>query len=156
MADTLHTVTRAMVRIGGKAIAIYSVHFPKGWRDQAHIDETTGKVTAFINDLKNRPVNEIAIVMGDFNFVPSNSDSSSLYHDMFIDIGLDFSWRDLDIDLSRRNTSRLFKPEAERVGHVIDHIMYDPSKVRAIDGDIIELDKPLSDHKPVWAHLELR
>jgi maltose 6'-phosphate phosphatase len=156
MADTLHTVTRAMVRIGGKVIAIYSVHFPKGWRDQAHIDETTGKVTAFIDDLKNRPANEIAIVMGDFNFVSSNADSSSLYHDMFIDIGLDVSWRDLDIDITRRNTSRIFKPEAERIGHVIDHIMYDPSKVSAIDGDIIELDKPLSDHKPVWAHLELR
>jgi len=156
MADTLHTVTRAIAQIGSKTIAIYSVHFPKGWRDQAHIDETTGKVTAFIDDLKNRPADEIAIVMGDFNFVPSNSDSSDMYHDMFIDIGLDVSWRDLNIDLSKRNTSRLFKPEAERVGHVIDHIMYDRSKVSAIDGDIIELDKPLSDHKPVWAHLELK
>jgi len=156
MAATLHTVTRAMAQIGGNTIAIYSVHFPKGWRDQAHIDETTGKVTAFIDDLKNRPADEIAIVMGDFNFVPSNSDSSSMYHEMFIDIGLDVSWQDLDIDISKRNTSRLFKPEAERVGHVIDHIMYDRSKVRAIDGDIIELNNPLSDHKPVWAHLELK
>jgi maltose 6'-phosphate phosphatase len=156
MADTLHSVTRAMARIGGKTIVLYSVHFPKGWRDQAHIGETTNKVTAFIADLKNRPAHEIAIVMGDFNFVPSNSDSNSLYHEMFIDIGLDLCWRDLDIDITKRNTARIFKPEAERMGHVIDHIMYDPSKVNAIDGDIIELDKPLSDHKPVWAHLKLK
>ena len=86
---------------------------------------------------------------------PQKCQCSNLYHEMFIDIGLDVSWRDLGIDISKRNTSRLFKPETERVGHVIDHIMYDPSKVRPIDGDIIELDKALSDHKPVWAHLEL-
>ena len=156
MADTLHTVTRAIAQVKDKTVAIYSIHFPYGWRDQAHIDETTGKVTAFVNDLKNRPAEEVAIVMGDFNFVPSNSDTSNLYHEMFIDIGLDVSWRDLNIDLSTRNTSRLFKPKVERVGHVIDHIMYDRSKVKAIDGNIIELEKPLSDHKPVWAHLELR
>lgn len=113
-------------------------------------------MTAFIDELKNRPGDEIAIVMGDFNFVPSNSDSSSLYHEVFIESGMDVSWRDLDIDITRRNSSRIFKPEAERIGHVIDHTMYDPSKVRAIDGDVIELDKPLSDHKPFWAHLELR
>ena len=69
---------------------------------------------------------------------------------MFIDIGLDVSWRDLKIDVTGRNTSRVFKPEEERIGHVIDHIMYDPRKIKAVDGGIIELDKPLSDHKPVF------
>ena len=156
MADTLHTVTRAVTRINGKAIAIYSVHFPKGWRDQAHIDETTGKVSAFIDYLKARPAEEIGIVMGDFNFITSNSDSSSMYHEMFIDIGLDVSWRDLELDVTWRNTSRVFKPEKDRIGHVIDHIMYSLRKVRAVDGGIVEMEKPLSDHKPVWALLELK
>jgi len=156
MADTLHTVTRAIIRIDGKEIAIYSVHFPKGWRDQAHIDETTGKITAFIDYLNERPVEEIALVMGDFNFIPSMPDYSSMYYEMFVDIGLDVSWKELGIDISKRNTSRIFKPEEERIGHVIDHIMYNPGKVKALDGEIIEMKKPLSDHKPVWALLELR
>ncbi|MBT3605387.1 MAG: endonuclease/exonuclease/phosphatase family protein [Candidatus Latescibacteria bacterium] len=156
MADTLHTVTRAITKVKGIAIAIHSVHFPKGWRDQAHIDETTGKITAFIDNLKKRPAEEIAVVMGDFNFVPSSPDSSSMYHKMFIDIGLDMSWTDLKIDATNRNTSRVFKSERERIGHVIDHIMYNPEKVKAVDGEIIELEKPLSDHKPVWALLELK
>lgn len=94
--------------------------------------------------------------MGDFNFVPSSPDSSSMYHKMFIDIGLDMSWTDLKIDATNRNTSRVFKSERERIGHVIDHIMYNPEKVKAVDGEIIELEKPLSDHKPVWALLELK
>lgn len=156
MADTLHTVTRADTRINGKALAIYSVHFPYGWRDQAHIDETTGKISAFIEYLNDRPAEEIAILMGDFNFVPSNSEKSNMYHEMFKDIGLDLFWGDLSIDLSKRSTSGLFKSEEERIGNVIDHIMYDPRKVKAVDGGIVETKQPLSDHKPVWATLQLR
>jgi endonuclease/exonuclease/phosphatase family metal-dependent hydrolase len=156
MADTLHTVTRALTSMGGREIAIYSVHFPRGWRDQAHIDETTGKITAFIDYLKERPVSEIALLLGDFNFVPSNPDTSNMYHQMFVDIGLEISWKDLGMDLSQRNTARIFKPEEERPGHVIDHIMYNPEKMQALDGGIIEMDTPLSDHKPVWALLELK
>lgn len=156
MADTLHTVTRALTRAGNKEIAIYSVHFPNGWRDQAHIDETTGKITAFINYLRERPAEEIALVMGDFNFIPSNSDSSNMYHEMFVDIGLDLSWKDLGMDLSQRYTARIFKPEEERPDHVIDHIMYNPEKMKALDGGIIEMETPLSDHKPVWALLEMK
>jgi len=156
MGDTLHTATRAVTRIDGKLIAIYSVHFPKGWRDQAHIDETTGKITAFIDYLKERPEEEITLVMGDFNFIPSGPDSSSMYHEMLRDIGLDISWKELGIDLSKRNTSRVFKPEEERIGHVIDHIIYNPDKARALDGEIIELEKPLSAHKPGSALRELK
>lgn len=155
MADSLHTVTRAITEIERRPIVSYSVHFPFGWRDQAHIDETTGKVTAFVDYLRDRP-DEIAIIMGDFNFEPSRPGNPSKYHDMFIDIGLDVSWRDLGIDTANLHTSRLFKPESERTGHVIDHIVYPTARVKSIDGDIIEFDKPMSDHKPVWAHLEIR
>lgn len=156
MADTLHTVTRALTSLGGREIAIYSVHFPHGWRDQSHIDETTGKIKTFIDYLRDRPVSETALLMGDFNFVPSNPGTPSLYHQMFVDIGLDLSWKDLGMDLSQCNTARIFKPEAERPGHVIDHIMYNPEKMEALNGGIIEMETPLSDHKPVWALLELK
>lgn len=156
MADTLHTATKALTKINGKEIAVYSVHFPFGWRDQAHIDETTGKITAFVNYLKEKQADQISVIMGDFNFIPSNPDKNSMYYEMFVDIGLEVSWRELGIDVTKQNTHNAFEPEDEGNGNVIDHIMYNPQKVKALDGGIIEMVKPLSDHKPVWALLELK
>jgi maltose 6'-phosphate phosphatase len=156
MADTLHTVTRAITIVDDKEIALYSVHFPFGWRDQEHIDETTGKIRAFVDYLENRHPDEIAIVMGDFNFIPSDPENPSMYHEMFKEIGLDVSWKDLGIDAGKLNTHNAFNPEDEGSGKVIDHIMYNPEIATAIDGGIIEMEKPLSDHKPVWALIELK
>ncbi len=156
MADTLHTATRAKTKIDEHEIALYSVHFPFGWRDQAHIDETTGKITAFVRHLKEKQSQEISVVMGDFNFIPSHADYQSQYYEMFVDIGLDVSWKELGIDVTKRNTHNAFKPEDEGSGKVIDHIMYNPRKLSATRGQIIEMKKPLSDHKPVWASLQLR
>jgi exonuclease III len=156
MADTLHTATRALTKINGKEIAFYSVHFPFGWRDQAHIDETTGKITAFVDYLKEKQADEISVVMGDFNFIPTRPDYHSMYYEMFVDIGLDVSWKELGIDVAKRNTHNAFEPEDEGNGSVIDHIMYSPAKVKALDGDIFEMEIPLSDHKPVWALLEIQ
>lgn len=34
--------------------------------------------------------------------------------------------------------------------------MLNTAKMQVIDGQIIELEKPLSDHKPVWALLEVK
>ena len=156
MADTLHTVTKAKTKIGGKEIGVYSVHFPFGWRDQAHIDETTGKVTAFIDYLKKTDDKEVSIVMGDFNFIPTNADKTSDYHEMFVEIGLDVSWKELKIDPTQRNTYNALEPKDEGNGDVIDHIMYNSKQIKVLDGDILEWDKPLSDHKPVWAVLQLK
>jgi endonuclease/exonuclease/phosphatase family metal-dependent hydrolase len=40
---------------------------------------------------------------------------------------------------------------------VIDHILINKkSRLHAVKGGIIEMKKPLSDHKPVWAELEPR
>ena len=156
MADTLHTVTRAITKVRGKEIALYSVHFPFGWRDQAHIDETTGKITAFVDYLKEKQTDEISIVMGDFNFVLSNDDYNSPYYEMFLNIGMDASWRDLKIDVTELCTMVDFKPGERSSGEVIDHIMYNEKKVKAFEGQIIEMERPLSDHKPVWATLQIR
>ncbi len=156
MADTLHTVTKAKTMIGKREVGIYSIHFPKGWRNQAHIDETTGKITAFLDYLKKQSEKEISIIAGDFNFRPENANEKSIYQEMFQEIGFEISWKELGIDCTKRNTSRLFKPEDERIGKVIDHIIYKPSQSIAVDGEIIEMEKPLSDHKPVWAQLEFK
>lgn len=156
MADTLHTVTRAVTQVEGKEIAVYAVHFPFGWRDQAHIDETTGKVTAFVDYLKERQSNELSIAMGDFNFVLSTNDYKSQYYEMFVDIGLEVSWRDLKTDVTGLSSMvRKSKRDTKGRGWVIDHIMYNSSRVEALKGEIIEMEKPLSDHKPVWALLKI-
>jgi maltose 6'-phosphate phosphatase len=156
MADTIHTATRVKTKINNTEFVVYAVHFPFGWRDQAHIDETTNKVQTFVNYLNERQNNELAVVAGDFNFIPINADSVNAYHQMFIDIGLDVSWKELGIDCTKRNTYDALNPEDEGNGEVIDHIMYNPAKMKVIDGQILELEKPLSDHKPVWALIELK
>lgn len=157
MADTLHTATRAVTRVEGTDIAIYSVHFPTGWRDQAHIDETTGKVNAFVSYLQHRQSDELSLVMGDFNFVLSTDDYQSPYYQMLMDIGLDVSWKDLKTDVTQlSSTVEKSRKDIHGRGGVIDHIMYDPNRIDALEGDIIEMDKPLSDHKPVWALLRIK
>lgn len=155
MTDTLHTATKAKTVIQGKEIAVYSVHFPFGWRDQAHIDETTAKISSFVEHVGVRQEYEISVVLGDFNFIPSNAESRSDYYEMFVDAGLDFSWMDLSIDVTQRNTHNAFEAADEGSGNVIDHIMYNTDKIKAVDGNIIEMEEPLSDHKPIWALLQL-
>ena len=155
MADIYHTATRAKATIDGVELTIYSVHFPFGWRDQAHIDETTAKIRTFVDYLAERRDDEIAIVMGDFNFLLSTDSYRSQYHEMFRDIGMDAAWRDLGIDVTRRSSSFDHGPGDDGVGRVIDHIMYPTDKITAVDGDIIEIEKRLSDHKPVWAKLRV-
>ena len=156
MADTLHTATRAKTKIDGHEIVLYSVHFPFGWRDQAHIDETTGKVTAFVRHLKTKQEQEISVVMGDFNFIPSKVGERSQYYEMFVEIGLDVSWKELGVDVTKLYTHNAFKAEDEGSGKVIDHIIYNPEKLTAVSGQIIEMETPLSDHKPVWARLQIK
>lgn len=156
MTDTLHTVTEAKTMIDGKEIVIYSVHFPFGWRDQAHIDETTAKISSFVDYLKEKQEDEISIAIGDFNFIPSNNESESMYHELFKDAGLDFSWDDLGVDVTNKNTHNALEPEDEGNGNVIDHIMYNPDNAEAVEGSIIEMNRPLSDHKPVWAKIQIK
>ena len=126
MADTLHTATKAKTKINNTEIVLYAVHFPFGWRDQAHIDETTNKISTFVDYLKLRQNEEIALVMGDFNFLPTNSERKSQYHEMFVDIGLDLTWKALGIDCTKHNTHNALKPEDEGNGDVIDHIESTP------------------------------
>ncbi len=155
MADTLHSATKAKTKFNDTEISVYAVHFPFGWRDQAHIDETTNKIVTFINYLKSKQPEEIALVAGDFNFIPTNTDSTSMYYEMFVDIGMDVTWKDLGIDCTKLNTWNAFEPKDAGNGEVIDHIIFNRQKMKVLDGEIIDMEKPLSDHKPVWALLEI-
>jgi endonuclease/exonuclease/phosphatase family metal-dependent hydrolase len=155
MADTLHTVTKALTKLRDIEVEIHAVHFPFGWRDQAHIDETTNKIVTYVNEVK-QSASDFAILMGDFNFIPTNADSLNQYHELFKEIGFDVHWKDLGIDPRTINTFNALNPEDEGNGDVIDHIMFSPEKAKALDGGVFELERPLSDHKPVWAWLEVR
>ena len=67
--------------------------------------------------------------------------------------GFRATWKDLEIDLSKEFTYNALKPKQPNLG-VIDHIFYNTgSRGSTRDGGIIELKKPLSDHKPVWGEI---
>lgn len=151
MADTLHTAVKAKTKIDGREISLYSVHFPFGWRDQAHIDETTHKIQTFVDYLKTHREAETAIVAGDFNFVPSKVDTMNMYHEMFKGIGYKLAGENVGMPY---DSLRSMVGNKKRIGRVIDHIFYNPSKMNALEAEIIELEKPLSDHKPVWASFQ--
>ena len=155
MADTLHTATKAKTIINGVEIAVYAVHFPFGWRDQAHIDETTHKIVTFIDYLRAKQTEETAVVAGDFNFIPSSAEKKNMYHERFMEAGMDVAWKALGIDCTKLNTWNALDSTHTGNGEVIDHIMYLTDRMKAIDGGIIEMENPLSDHKPVWAALQL-
>jgi endonuclease/exonuclease/phosphatase family metal-dependent hydrolase len=142
MMDRMHTVTKAKTLIDGREVAIYSLHFPFGIGAGA-------KMEHFANYLKGVQADEISLALGDYNFTTSSPD-----YKMFTDAGLRPSWVDLGIDVSRLDTWNAI--DRSKIEGVIDHIMYNPSKVAALEGQIIEMKKPLSDHKPVWALLEIK
>lgn len=156
MADTLHTVTKATTQIEGYEFTVYAVHFPFGWRDQAHIDETTNKIEVFVEQLRDRKAEEpYQLLMGDFNFILPTETVESPYYEMFVNEGFDIAWNELGIGVSGL-TTMVDEEGQHEGGQVIDHIMYDTSKVSAVYAEIIEMERPLSDHKPVSARLTVK
>ena len=141
--------------IGPLRIAFYSLHIC------ANHPDADGKIPGRgqAQDLAERvlPAEKapLIIAVGDYN---EHVDSDSLRR--LEAAGMRATWLDLNTDLSRAATW----PSAPRehdidplaVG-VIDHILYSVAGgARAVDGGIIELDPPLSDHKPIWADLRVQ
>ena len=66
--------------------------------------------------------------------------------------GMRATWGDLKIDVSKEFTYNAL--DSKKNHGVIDHIFYCTKfKAEVTEGGIIELEKPLSDHKPVWAEI---
>lgn len=66
------------------------------------------------------------------------------------------TWVDLKFDVEQHFTLDTTDRNSLKLYGVIDHILIgSKSKLKATRGGIIELEKPLSDHKPVWAELEI-
>ncbi len=79
-----------------------------------------------------------------------------MYYEMFVEMGMDVTWKELEIECTIRNSWNAMEPEHQGNGEVIDHIIYNRQKMKVLEGEIIEMEKPLSDHKPGWALMHVK
>jgi len=137
------SVVQAVTQIDGVPISFYSLHICRS--TDSH---KTGHAYCLANEVLPKDKTDRIIVLGDFN---NNIGDTAM--NMLEASGYKATWEDLEIDLSKEFTYNALKPEQSNAG-VIDHIFYNNlPRTKVIDGGIIELKKPLSDHKPVWAEL---
>ena len=137
------SVVSATTKIDGVPVALYSLHICRSKES-----DKTGHAYRLANEVLPKDKTDRIIVLGDFN---NNIGDTAM--NMLEASGYKATWEDLEIDLSKEFTYNALKPEQPNAG-VIDHIFYNNlPRTKVIDGGIIELKKPLSDHKPVWAEL---
>lgn len=141
---------RAVTTIAGQPVAFYSLHICGNARkDPAGKLLKPGHSHDLAQHLKDKEPIRHVIVMGDFNNTLKESAMSVL-----LDAGMKAIWSDLTINLDAQFTWNALNPK-QNAG-VIDHVLYrDGVGMRTLAGGIIERQPPLSDHKPVWAELEL-
>lgn len=134
------SAVRAVTTLRGITIAFYSLHISSSDGKIGHADQ-------LVKNVLSKEKSKRFIVVGDFNNQPSDPAI-----DAVLDTGMRITWKDLDLNVTQLNTYNALKPEYN--GGVIDHIFYNTaSSGKTTDGSIIELEKPLSDHKPIWAEI---
>lgn len=134
------SVVRAETEIEGVPFAFLSLHICKSGATNGHAHRL---VTEVLRKEKTRRV----IVVGDYNNRIGDAAMETVEG-----AGFKPTWTDLKIDVAREFTYNAQDPKTN-LG-VIDHILYNHrSGAKATDGGIIELKKPLSDHKPIWAEI---
>ena len=136
------SVVRVVTEIDGVSIAFYSLHIC-GTRNR----ETMGHAYTLAQEVLPKETTERVIVVGDYNNNLGDAAMNAIEAS-----GFKPTWKDLKIDVSKEFTYNAQDP-SKNLG-VIDHILYNTaSGAKAADGAIIELAKPLSDHKPIWAQI---
>ncbi|QDS93373.1 Endonuclease/Exonuclease/phosphatase family protein [Roseimaritima multifibrata] len=134
------SAVRAVTEIDGVRIAFYSLHICASGK-------TNGHAYKLATQILPKETTERVIVVGDYN---NRIGDDAM--DTILEAGLNPTWKDLEIDLSKEFTYNAFDPK-KSLG-VIDHILFSTrSDAKTTDGGIIELETPLSDHKPIWAEL---
>ena len=134
------SAVRAVTKIDGVSFAFYSLHICKSGASDGHAHHLATKVLP-------KEATERVIVVGDFNNKIGDAAMKTIE-----EAGFRPTWNDLKIDVSKEFTYNAQDPK-KNLG-VIDHILYNTSAgAKATDGGIIELEKPMSDHKPIWAEL---
>ncbi|MDE0874800.1 MAG: metallophosphoesterase, partial [Acidimicrobiales bacterium] len=132
------TAVRAITKIKGVSFAFYSLHISRSGARDGHAHSLATQVLP-------KEKTERVIVVGDFN---NNIGDAAI--NTIEGAGFRSTWTDLEIDVSKEFTYNARDPQ-KKLG-VIDHIFYNTSaNPKSTDGGIIELKKPLSDHKPIWA-----
>jgi endonuclease/exonuclease/phosphatase family metal-dependent hydrolase len=134
------SVVKATTTIRGIPIAFYSLHICASGNKKGHAYKLVTEV------LPKEPIERL-ILVGDFNNKIGSFAMGSIEK-----AGMRPTWKDMKIDLSKEFTYNALNPK-KNLG-VIDHILYNTSSgAKATNGGIIELKKPLSDHKPIWAEI---
>jgi endonuclease/exonuclease/phosphatase family metal-dependent hydrolase len=137
------SVVQAVTQIDGIPISFYSLHICRS--TESH---NTGHAYRLANGILPKDKTDRIIVLGDFN-----NEMGDLALKKIEQTGMRATWEDLKIDLSKEFTYNALDPEQPNAG-VIDHIFYNTAfRANTKSGGIIELKKPLSDHKPVWAEI---
>lgn len=135
------SVVRAVTKIDGVSFAFYSLHICKSKK------KVGGHAHRLATTILPKESTERVIVVGDFNNNIGDAAMNTIEEAGFIS-----TWNDLKIDVSKEFTYNALDPK-KSLG-VIDHILYSTSAgAKVTEGGIIELKKPLSDHKPIWAEI---
>ena len=142
----------AKTTVRGIKVSVYSLHIG-GTEREACQKQIAEKVLP-------KDKSENIIMMGDFNAVIGKNKIKRFNLMRWLTgAGMRATWGDLGIDVEKvctyclTESGQLYRDSMARYG-VIDHIMINgSSKLHAVEGGIIELKKPLSDHKPIWAEL---
>ncbi len=135
------SAVRAVTEVDGVSVALYSLHISGSKGNEGHACKLATEVLP-------KEATDRVIVLGDFNNNMGDVAMTALETS-----GYRATWKDLKIDVSKEFTYNALKPEWRNYG-VIDHILYNTaSGAKAAEGSIIELKKPLSDHKPIWAEI---
>ena len=136
------SAVRAVTEIDGVSIAFYSLHICSS-RDR----EKVGHAYQLATDVLPKESTDRVIVVGDYN---NNIGDAAM--NAIEGAGFKPTWSDLKIDVSKEFTYNALNPK-KSLG-VIDHILYNTSaEAKVTAGGIIELETPLSDHKPIWAEI---
>jgi maltose 6'-phosphate phosphatase len=134
------SVVRATTKIDGVSFAFYSLHISKSGANDGHAHYLATKVLP-------EEATARVIVVGDYNNNIGDAAMKTVEG-----AGFRPTWNHLKIDVSKEFTYNAQNPQ-KNLG-VIDHILYNTSAgAKVTDGGIIELEKPLSDHKPIWAEI---
>jgi endonuclease/exonuclease/phosphatase family metal-dependent hydrolase len=136
------SVVRAVTQIDGIPISFYSLHICRSTDS-----DDTGHAYRLVNEVLPKYKTDRIILLGDFNNEMGDNALQAIEK-----AGMRATWEDLKIDVSKEFTYNALDPKKN--SGVIDHIFYNNlPRTKVIDGGIIELKKPLSDHKPVWAEI---
>jgi endonuclease/exonuclease/phosphatase family metal-dependent hydrolase len=139
----------AVTTIDGKRIAVYSLHVSGAYGDGS--DPVKRHTGYLVDQVLAKDDTDHIIVAGDFNDrlgePVMNYCEQAGYRSM---------WTDLKIDVTRDSALSTWNALTDERAGVIDHILYKSrSPMSVVAGGIADRGKPLSDHHPVWAEIEM-